>query len=187
MERIRQARGRTSMVYHGVIEPLRVVKQIVTIFFSVASPRFREAQPELEKFIRDKEARGIPPDCQIRVFWFGGGVLRQAGPSGVINTKTGQITVIMEFVHPPFGYSMVLAGKADDQRPTDINDFANFQLGEAITLNRRFPVLQTNWMMPGDYRTQQQIARDAAINDLAAAGYQEPEEELERRERLELS
>jgi hypothetical protein len=65
--------------------------------------------------------------------------------------------------------------------PEEITYFAQYEYGEAITLNKRFRVLETNWMMPGDYRTVQQIARDAHINDLTAAGYQEPEAEFDRR------
>ena len=48
----------TSYPYH--LLPLRVLKQIICMFLSVNSPRFRIAQPELERFVLNKEAKTYP-------------------------------------------------------------------------------------------------------------------------------
>lgn len=167
--------GKASQNYHGVIHPLRVIKQIATIFFSVNSDQFRKANPDLEQFVLDRNRKGLSPRYRFFVFWYGGGELRQSGVTGAMDLEKGRINTLSEFVHPPFGYVMSLGGTPFDRRPEEISDFTQFDYDEAITLNRRFPVLPTHWMMPGDYRTLEQIARDVEINEAAARGSQDPE------------
>jgi hypothetical protein len=182
-ERLHQTVGKGSLNYHGEVYPLRVIKQIVTIFFATTGERFAVQHPELVKFVLDKDATGLSAKYDFRVFWFGGGNLRQTGITGVLNTETGGINIVAEFVHPPFGYVMSLSGAMSDRRPEQIGEFANYRYDEKITLNRRLPVLETNWMMPGDYRTLDEISRDELINTLEAQGIQNARALLEKLDR----
>ncbi len=179
--------GKKSQNFHGEICPLRVLKQVATIFFSVCGAQFRDKNPDLVEFVLNAERVGLSPHYGFYGFWYGGGAVRQAGVTGMLNLKASTQSIYAEFVHPPFGYLINLGDVLPDTRLCDISDFARYQPGDRITLNRRFPVLPTNWKLPGDYRTREQIARDGVLNDLEAAGHVEPEAELERRlERGEL-
>jgi hypothetical protein len=173
--------GKASQNFHGEIYPLRVVKEIATIFFSVCGPEFRTVNQTLVEFVLNERRTGLPPDYGFHVFWYGGGVLRQAGVTGVINVETSKQSFFAEFIHPPFGYILNLGGVLPDKRPCSISDFAGYDYDDCRTINRRFPVLETNWKCPGDYRTLEEIERDKAINDIAAAGHPEPKLEWERR------
>jgi hypothetical protein len=183
MQRIHQIPDKSSMNYHGVIYPLRVLKQIAVIFFDTALPAEHDNHQELARFVMDPESNQLPDNYRFLVFWYGGGGLRQTGIVGVLNIEENQTNVLAEFVHPPFGYVLALSADLADNRPADISDFAHFGFNEAITLNRRFPVLETHWIMPGDYRTLDQIARDEAINTLEANGVENARLLVERFEK----
>ena len=175
-DRLHQVRGRPTLNFHGVIEPLRVLKQIATIFFATSGPAFRTRHPGLQRFVLTPEKKGLSPAYQFSVFWYGGGALRQSGVAGVLNSESGSLHVLAEFVHPPFGYVLSLSGRPTDRRPETISDFATYDLHEAITLNRRFPVLETHWMMPGDYRTLRDIRHTELVNLLLERGHYNAEE-----------
>lgn len=167
MERLYQTRRRQSLNFHGEIYPLRVLKQIATIFFATCPPQFRSRHWELERFVLDKERTGLPEWYDFRVFWYGGGSLRQTGVVGSLDTNTDRLHLLAEFVHPPFGYVLSLGEVPPGHRPERISFFANYRYADRITLNRRLPILQTHWMMPGDYRTLEQIRHDQTVNALA--------------------
>lgn len=180
MELVHQIPGKGSANYHGRILPLRVLKQITVIFFDTALPAEHHSHRELARFALDPKSKELPSEYRFLVFWYGGGGLRQTGIVGVLNLDNGRTNLLAEFVHPPFGYVLALSDAVFDSRPVDITDFAEYDFNEAITLNRRFPVLETHWIMPGDYRTREQIDRDALINDLEAGGIVDARALLER-------
>lgn len=183
MERVHRVAGKRSMNFHGVIYPLRVLKQIATIFFDTAVQGSSPKTRELARFVLDRESTALPPDYRFFAFWYGGGELRQTGVMAALNLAGSGMTVLAEFVHPPFGYVLLMSGGFYDRQPQEITDFSKFRYDEAITLNRRFPVLETHWMMAGDYRTREQIERDAIINDLEGAGIRNARDLLEQFER----
>ncbi len=178
-DRLAAVQGRRSANYHGEIAPLHVIKQVATIFFSVNGPGFQKQHPELARFVLDKERTGLPPRYRFHVFWYGGGGLRQSGVSAAMDLRRDRLSVLTEFVHPPFGYVLRFEHGLLDQRPEDISDFANYGYGERIQFNRRLPVLPTLWHLPGDYRSRDEIARDEAINTLEEWGVAEPEAVLD--------
>ena len=59
------AKGKVSTNNCYKIYPLRVIKQIVSMFFSSGHARFNEAQPELARFVLDKERKYLEPDIRI--------------------------------------------------------------------------------------------------------------------------
>ncbi len=54
-----------SLAYPYRVFPLRVLKQIVVMFFSACGPEFRKAHPELVQFVLDRERRLLPGNVQI--------------------------------------------------------------------------------------------------------------------------
>ncbi|WP_331051175.1 hypothetical protein [Gemmatimonas sp.] len=184
MERLYQVRGKRSLNFHGDIYPLRVLKQIATIFFATCQPEFRSRHPELERFVLDERRTGLPEHYDFRVFWYGGGSLRQTGVVGALNTATGNVHVLAEFVHPPFGYVLSFDTPPGEHWPERISDFSRYDYDTRISLNRRFPVLETHWIIPGDYRTQEEIRRDQMINALDEHGVRNPQEIVAEMERV---
>jgi hypothetical protein len=55
--------GRPTLTILYRLFPLRVLKQIVCMFFSVNGPTFQIAQRELVRFVLNKESREFPEKC----------------------------------------------------------------------------------------------------------------------------
>lgn len=69
MRLLMAARGRPSLEYPFHLHPLRVLKQIVCMFFSVNNPGFQQAHPDLVRFVLNREVRQFPPEMKIYVFY----------------------------------------------------------------------------------------------------------------------
>jgi hypothetical protein len=156
--------GKPSMIYMGEIEPLRVGKQILTMFLATCGPGFREKNSELANLVLDANARVLPPRYKLYAFWMGKGFARQSGVASQMHLATNRSSTVAEVVHWPFGYLLEFSGHRFDQRPVDISDFLSFELNDRRSINRRLPVLPTLWSMPGDYRDQDAIDRDVLRN-----------------------
>jgi len=55
-------RGAPTLCYQFRIFPLRVLKQIICIFFSANGPGFGEVHPDLVKFVLNREDRDLKPE-----------------------------------------------------------------------------------------------------------------------------
>jgi hypothetical protein len=63
------ARGEPTPYYQFRIFPLRVIKQIICMFFSSNGPDFRAVHPDLVKFVLDREARHLKPAIRIYAYY----------------------------------------------------------------------------------------------------------------------
>jgi hypothetical protein len=159
--------GQPRAIHFSQLEPLAIIKQVVTMFFSANGERFRKAQPWLEKFVRHRQAKHLPGDIRVFAYYTLSLTARRIGVAGAINLASGETRVMSEVSHPPFGYLMMFGALPPDRNLFDISHFANFDLGEKADIYTELPVRETNLPLPGDYRTRAEIDRDAALNDLA--------------------
>ena len=65
---LKRTEGKVSMKLPYHIFPLRVLKQIVTMFFSINGPSFRDQYPDLVKFVLDRERKYLNPRIRIYIF-----------------------------------------------------------------------------------------------------------------------
>jgi hypothetical protein len=61
--------GRPTLTILYQLFPLRILKQIVCMFFSVNGPTFQAAQRELVRFVLNKESREFPKNVCIYCFY----------------------------------------------------------------------------------------------------------------------
>jgi hypothetical protein len=163
MEKLVIARKVPTLYYNFHLLPLRVIKQIACMFFSVNSPQFRKAQPDLERFVLDKKCKYLPPHLRIFTFYAVGGV-RQAGITGRLSTDaSAPTTTCSEIVFPPFGYTLVF-DHTPDKRLLDISWFGKFGYDDYRAIPLQIPVLSAISYLPGDYRTQEEIDKTIALN-----------------------
>lgn len=148
------AKGKPTMFYLYRIFPLRVIKQIICMFFSVHGDKFREAQPDLVHFVLNKEKRFLPPDISIYCFYNPTNRSRYSGGSGVLNFFTHEIKIISEIVFPPMGYVMSLNKVKPDPRLFDITFFSEYQFNDWKEFGLRLPSLPIYTYFPGDYRNK---------------------------------
>ncbi len=160
------ADGTPSLHYTFHILPLRVIKQIVCMFFSVnSSGVLRNTKPELAKFVLDKQRKYLPDDVRIYAFYAVGSAMRQSPLWGKFKTSgTFRKSLFSEITFIPFGYVLGFDDPPDSAL-LDISFFARYRYDDYEPLHLRLPVLPVVSYFPGDYRTQKQI--DKAVEENA--------------------
>lgn len=154
--------GKPTLIYLHYVYPLRVLKQIVTMMFSVNHSRFRLANPDLEQFVLNREARYLPPRYRFFAFYNIEGVSRASGTNGLLNVETGRASIMSEITFPPFGYVMTLDSDPPDHRLFEITHFARYDYEDMVVAPLHLPILPTHLSFPGDYRTTEEIDKEYA-------------------------
>lgn len=152
-------KGKPSLFYLYRIFPLRVIKQIVCMFFSTNGSQFSEAQPDLVRFVLNKESRFIDPSIGIYCFFNPSNLSRQTGAAGIIDFHSHTTKVISEIVFPPMGYVMTFGHIKPDKRLFDISFFSSFLYDDWKELGLRLPALPIYTPFPGDYRSRTEVLK----------------------------
>lgn len=147
--------GQPSLYYNFQIFPLRVIKQVLCMFFSANGEKFREAQPELVRLILNREGHYLKPGIRIFTFFNPAPVIRQTGVVGQMNVYTGRRTVMSEITFPPLGYLMTFNSEPPDERLIDISFFAEYRYNDWKEITLRIPALPVYTYLPGDYRPRE--------------------------------
>jgi hypothetical protein len=69
--------------------------------------------------------------------------------------------ILSETTFPPFGYVMTFNSPSPDDRLTDITYFAEYEYNQEGTLSLKLPVLPVYTFFPADYRSRDQVLKDA--------------------------
>ncbi len=170
MDMLVRTNGKPTLIYLNYIFPLQVLKQIVTMFFSVTHEGFRKPHEELVRFVLNPEKRYLSPKYRFFVYYNITGNLRTSGIVAAMNLgKSRKPTVMSEITFPPFGYLMTIDSEPPDERLIEITHFARYDYNQFVVMPLQLPVLPTHTLIPGDYRDKKQIQKDFAANVLAAA------------------
>ena len=159
-EILTRTRGQPSIIYLNYLFPLRIVKQIITMFFSINGSGFADANPELVKFVLNRDFRYISPKYRLFVYFSIGRLARSSGVSALVNINTQKTCIFSEMNYFPYGYVLTLNSHPPDRRLIEISHFARFGYKEFAIMELRLPVLPTYLYFPGDYRTKEQILAD---------------------------
>jgi len=151
------AKGEPSLYYLYRIFPLRVMKQIICMFFSTNGEKFREAQPNLARFVLNKESKFLDPHIRIYCFYSPSGRSRHSGVAGVLNFQTHTQKILSEIVFPPMGYVMSLNRIKPDERLFDMTFFSEYHYNDWKELGLRLPSLPIYTYLPGDYRNKNEV------------------------------
>lgn len=133
--------------------PLRFIKQAITMIFSANSPEFAAKNPELVKFVLNREARGLPPKYDVFMSLLRGTHSRMSGVSGELRLDRGDHVILSEVAHPPFGIVMTFDSKLEDDFGR-ISYFANFGLDERRDVNVLMHTGEIFSMYPNDHRAE---------------------------------
>ena len=160
--------GNSSFLHPYHIFPLRVIKQVITMFFSVNSHELSKRHPDLVQFILDKERRYINPSIKFYAYLMEGTAIRMVGlsvKSHFNNYGKRDLVHLSEIAYPPCGYVMTIDSPKPDIRLFEISHFAHYKYNEWINDWFRLPVLPVHMsIIPGDYRTEGQIEEDYLRN-----------------------
>ncbi len=162
--------ARPTLVYPYNLFPLRVLKQIICMFFSANGPNLQMRQPELVRFVLNKELRIFPAHIRIYAFYTFSNRSRSAGLTAVVRglgTSYSNTLMFSELTFPPFGFIMTV----DNSPPPfdefcEISSFSQFAYNDwRDAISMKLPVMPIYPGFPGDYRTREQTLADIAENN----------------------
>ncbi|MDQ0248573.1 hypothetical protein J2W22_000620 [Sphingomonas kyeonggiensis] len=159
--------GRPSQPF--TIQPLAVIKMIMTMFSSVCGQDLFAGEPWLRKFVLDKSAKGLPKTIVPLGYLLSerSTAFRQSGVSGTISTTNNDMSVFSELAFFPLGYILSLGGnKLPDERPVSLSSFAGYDFGETAELHIPLPKLEVNSILPADFRSDEQMRSAFSTNSL---------------------
>jgi len=151
------------------IYPLRVIKQILAMFFSINNPSLGDVEEELRTFVLGKDTRGLSNKYGIYIYILNGMISRYIGVASILSCigmvgVDKRIRVVSELSAPPFGYVLEFEPKYYESG-CDLRFFSNeFSYRDEATVNLRIPVLECNTEFPIDYRTKEQVLLDYIRN-----------------------
>lgn len=156
--------GRVSLTLPFYLNPLRVLKQIVTMFFSINQLGFADGHPELVRFVLTPYSQFLPRDLRLFVFYNWEGRYRTVPIQVNLDIKTRRRSVFTELVQPPLGYVLTL-GNTDSPHEDmcEITEWCRYSYSDFSVQMLHLPVLATHLFIGGDYRTKDQIYEEAGI------------------------
>lgn len=156
-----KTRGNPTIYYPTYIYPLRIIKQIVTMFFSIEHERFGEVNPYLVKFVLNKEEKYLPTKYRFFCYYNIEGSNRYIGGNILGDLNSGSSILISEITFPPMGLVMTIDSDSPNEKLTEITHFSKYGFNEWTDHFQKFAILPT--YLPyyaGDYRTKDEIIRD---------------------------
>lgn len=154
-----------SLYFPFKIFPLRVIKQILCIFFATSDEGFRQHRPDLVRFLLNKHETGIRPDTRIYGYYNSTGRVRQTGRT--VRTTFGSMRdfeVLSEFSFRPWGFVLAESPRVPDTRLVDLTGFAKFAYSDECAVALQIPILSVVTPFPADYRNDDEVRVDAIKN-----------------------
>jgi hypothetical protein len=166
MEVAKATRGYPTLIYRFNIFPLRVIKQVVCMFFTANGPMFRLAHPCLARLVLTRDAKFLPSNIRIYAFYALSNRGRSAGITGLFRFAGDRLgsCLLSEVSFPPFGFVMTVGSEPPDPRLCDISSFAEYEYKDWYAgLGIRLPIFSVYTPYPGDYRPRDQVLTDAQL------------------------
>lgn len=156
MDILIKTHGKPTLIYLNYLFPLRIIKQIIVMFFTVCNGRIGKVYPYLQKFVLEKEKMYLPPNIRIFVYYNIEGHFRWMGNSLQLNFGSSlSIDDCLELSFPPYGYYMSCSGmNSPNKNQFEITHFAKYRYNDFSVAEMQLPVLPTWSMIPGDYSTK---------------------------------
>jgi hypothetical protein len=149
--------GRTKLILPYHIYPLRVLKQIIAMFFSLNGVSLGKEFPELREFILEKNKVTLPEKFRVYAYYNTLAIFRFIGMIYKVNFVSGQKIRMTETSYIPFGYVMTVNSQSPDSRLLDISHFGVYGYDQSDTLMLSIPALPTYSHLPGDYRSKREL------------------------------
>jgi len=161
-------RGRPSLEYPFNLFPLRVLKQVTCMFFSVNGTYFQKAHPDLVRFVLNKECKEFPDYLGVYAFYTLSNRSRSAGVTGVVKgfgSGSSSIHTFSEITFPPFGFILTVRSDPPHNGFCEISSFSKFNYCDwRCGITMRLPLMPIYTGFPGDYRTRAQALADVTRN-----------------------
>ncbi len=140
-----------ALPYH--IFPLRVAKQIVSMFASTCPAGLVSKNTSLQKFLLDRDTIGLPREYRLYCYI----IDKQSSGSrttGIVGQMSnGRHYRYAEIGFVPFGYLMTIDSDPPDAGLMDITFFAHHRWNDWRSLHAKLPARSVNTHFPADFRS----------------------------------
>lgn len=140
--------------------PLRFLKQVLAMFFSVNSESFADQHQDLVRFVLNRQTTGLSPAYNVDLVLVRGGFARTAGAFGVADLERGTTQIASEVAHTPFAFRLLLGG-VKSERHGAIEHLARFGYDERAEVWLHTIAGHVATKYPGDYRSIERVDREA--------------------------
>lgn len=148
-------------------EPLKVIKQIYSMFISMDDENCFDRHKDLCEFVKDPNSSDLDEKYQILLYLINEGDTIYIPPMCVGNFKTGLSVFGSEISFPPFGYVFTIDNNSPIDNLFNITYFKTFKLVEKVDIKiQNLHKLQKNLPILLDYRTKEQINEGRTSGDL---------------------
>jgi hypothetical protein len=158
----RDPKPKGARVRFSGVNRLRVLKQIVTMFFSINGPDFAAHHPDLVAFVMERRRTGVPSRYRFYVSLYRGPLARFVGLATRINMETRQAAYLTEIAYPPFAYLLTVDTAPGHLPLGDVSDFANAP-DRRDDLELDLLVAFGHTPYPADYRSRAAVEGEAGL------------------------
>lgn len=147
-----------SLPYY--IQPLNVIKQIMTMAIGMSDEMSIDANKEIRQFIVNRRQNDLPPSYRVFVYYSVKGQIRFSSGMAILDINGGGSDhVLAEVALPPFGYAITKPvgnrkSLAESKGLYEITWFSKFRFNEWTQVHLRIPTRETNFPSPLDYRNK---------------------------------
>lgn len=144
------------------VRPLSIYKQLLTMFCSANPEQFTAKNPILTRYLLNKEERSRPMNMSVYIGIYDlshSHCYRQSGLTARLNLKNGSFDLISEVSFYPFQVVLAVDGGSPDSKLKKVDWFSESAWKEERTISLKLYRLESNTLLPGDYRTKNQILK----------------------------
>ncbi|EWH12977.1 hypothetical protein KLA_11600 [Cellulophaga geojensis KL-A] len=142
------------------IEPLSILKQIISMFLAINDNSFSNDFKELSEFVINKESKILPEKFQIYTYLTRAERLRYMKYSAIGDLNTRQTVLCSEMAYPPFGYVLTIDSKINKKYLRNITEFKNYDFNENKDFIMSLAQLPTYTIYSLDYRSKDKLNND---------------------------
>lgn len=157
--------GQAWLLFSG--KPLLLLKQVITMMFSVNAPDFAPLHPELVKFVLNKDCRYLPDKYSVDMVLVRGRLARGLGVYSHIDLNHGKTIVASEVAHYPFAFQLFF-GKPPRNRLGPIEQFASYHRDDQTIVSVSTLIGHVATKFGGDYRSADRVEREARAGERLA-------------------
>ena len=151
--------GEMSLAYPYTMHPLRALKQVLAMFCSICGPDLQKRFPDVPRFILDAERRYIPHGLKVYAYLVDPNDSTGGRISPIVKRTEGREYVFAELAFAPLAFILTGDEKPVNSHMYDISHFGHWPYHNWQTLFLKLPVLPIASVIPGDFRTPEQLAK----------------------------
>ena len=157
----------TVEIHTKKIFPARILKQVLSMFCSLNSHTFVE-KFGLREYILGKHQKAIDrTKFKLSMYLSAGSLLKQiplAAMSVGIDLESQHILLVSELTTQPLGFIFDASSQQAIPPGLELNHFAEYGYDDCVDLVLRIPIFETNTGFPTDYRSKDEIIKQASIS-----------------------